>query len=107
MSDKQKNPISFWKKSWVSLIGSFLLSQLIFITFEVTGWIPNLKDIDGTLFGRIGESSIFNEWFSFYDTLHFNLFTVFFGLVLLVPGIINAIIDIFFTKTSISKSNNL
>ncbi|MFB7157236.1 YfzA family protein [Lysinibacillus sp. NPDC056232] len=95
MANKRKNSIPFWKKSWVVLICSFLLSQILFITFEVTGWIPNLKDIDGTLFGRIAESSIFNEWFAFYDTIHFNLFTVFFGIVLLVPGIINAIIDIF------------
>ncbi|MGE8037137.1 hypothetical protein B1B04_08825 [Lysinibacillus sp. KCTC 33748] len=78
MVNEQKNTIPFWKKSWVALIGSFLLSQILFISFEVTGWIPNLKDIDGTLFGRIAESPIFIEWFAFYDTLHFNLFTVFF-----------------------------
>lgn len=95
MADKQNNPKSFLKKSWVSLIGTFLLSQFIFITFEVTGWIPNLKDIDGTLFGKISESPVFIEWFSFYETTHFNLFTVFFGIVLLVPGIIGAIKEVF------------
>ena len=100
MVDKQKNPIPFLKKSWVSLIGVFLLSQIIFITFEVTGWMPNMKDIDGKLFGRIAESSIFSEWFAFYETSHFNLFTVFFGITLLVPGIIGAIKDVL-AKTSI------
>ncbi|WP_042351609.1 YfzA family protein [Bacillus massiliigorillae] len=102
MADKPKNPIPFFKRPWVSLIGTFLLSQIFFITFEITGWIPNLKDIDGTLFGRIAESSIFREWFSFYETTHFNLFTVFFGIVLLVPGIIGAIKDILSKKTMVS-----
>lgn len=92
LDNKKKESILFL--SWVSSIGVFLLSQIIFITFEATGWIPNLKDIDGTLFGRITESSIFREWFSFYETTYFNLLTVFFGIVFLVPGIIGAVKNI-------------
>lgn len=46
---KEKNSPSFWKKPWVASIGIFILSQLILITFEKTGWIPNLKDIEGTV----------------------------------------------------------
>lgn len=96
----KRNPMLFFKKPWVASIGAFLLSQIIFIVFEVTGWIPNLKDIDGSLFGRIAESSLFNKWFTFYETPHFNIFTVFFGVVLLVPGIIGAIKEFF---TSIKR----
>ncbi|MFJ7916269.1 MULTISPECIES: YfzA family protein [unclassified Lysinibacillus] len=55
------------KKTWVSSIGVFVLSQIIFITLEATGWIPNYRDISGTLFGRITDSSIFKEWFTFYE----------------------------------------
>ncbi|MGE6261327.1 YfzA family protein [Heyndrickxia sporothermodurans] len=98
MANKQ-NTIPFLKKSWVSSIGVFLLSQIIFITFEKTGWMPNYRDIDGTLFGRITESSIFREWFTFYETPHLNLLTVFFGIVFLVPGIIGVIKNVFFTKS--------
>jgi len=95
----KQNPIPFWKRSWVSFIGVFLLSQIIFIICEATGWIPNYRDIDGTLFEKIAESSIFRKWFTFYETPHFNLLTVFFGIFFLVPGIIGAIKNIFFTKS--------
>ena len=99
LANKQK-PIPFLKRTWVASIGVFILSQIIFITFEVTGWSPNYREIDGTLFGKITESSIFDKWFSFYETSHFNLITVFFGITLLVPGIIGAIKNIFFTRSS-------
>ena len=99
MANKQ-NPIPFWKKTWVSFIGVFLLSQIIFIICEATGWIPNYRDIDGTLFGRITESSIFREWFTFYETPNFNLLTVFFGIVFLVPGIIVVVKNVFLPKVS-------
>ncbi|MED4718371.1 YfzA family protein [Bacillus badius] len=35
------------------------MSQIIFITFETTGWLPNYREIDGTLFGRITEWSVY------------------------------------------------
>lgn len=100
----KQNPIPFLKRFWVSSIGVFLLSQIIFITFEATGWIPNYRDIDGTLFGRITESSIFREWFTFYETPHFNLLTVFFCIVFFVPGIIAAV-KTFFHRSLISKDS--
>lgn len=96
---KDKNPVSFLKKPWVASIGVFLLSQIIFITFEVTGWAPNYKDIDGTVFGKIIESTFFNEWFSFYTKPHFNLLTAFFGIFFLVPGIVAAMKNVIVTKT--------
>jgi len=99
LADKQK-AVPFLKKYWVSSIGVFLLSQIIFIICEATGWIPNYREIDGTLFGRITESSIFREWFTFYETPNFNLLSVFFGIFFLVPGIISAIKNIFFTKST-------
>lgn len=101
MADKQKGPIQFLKKSWVSSIGVFLLSQIIFITFEVIGWSPNYRDIDGTIFGRIVNSSIFSEWFIFYEIPHLNLLTVFFGIFFLVPGIIGAIKNVFTKKVNL------
>lgn len=90
MANKQKKSTPFLKKTWVSSIGVFLLSQIIFITCEATGWIPNYRDIGGTLFGRIMESLIFREWFTFYETPNFNLLTICFGIFLLY-GIIGAI----------------
>ncbi|MFD1169945.1 YfzA family protein [Oceanobacillus caeni] len=71
---------------------------MIFITLEATGWIPKYRDIDGTLFGRIVESPMFSEWFTFYETQHFNLLTVFFGICFLVPEIIRAIRNVFVSK---------
>ena len=99
MANKQ-HPTPFWKRTWVSFIGVFLLSQIIFIICEATGWIPNYRDIDGTLFGRITESSIFREWFTFYETPNSNLLTVCFGIVFLVPGIIFAVKNVFSPKVS-------
>ena len=89
MADNKRTP--FLKKYWVSSIGVFILSQIIFITFEAIGWTPNYKDIDGTIFGRIAESSLFKEWLTFYETPQLNLLTVFFGVFFLIPGIINLI----------------
>lgn len=100
MISKQKNSNSFFKKSWVHSIGSFILLQIIFILLELTGWIPRLKDIDGKLFGKIVDSPVFTEWFTFYETPHFNVFTVFLGIVLLSHGIIGAIKELFSRKSS-------
>jgi hypothetical protein len=99
LANKKKH-IPFLKRPWVSSIGVFVLSQIIFITFEATGWIPNYRDISGTLFGRITDSSIFREWFNFYETQQFNLLTIFFGIVFLVPGIIGAIKTVFSPRTA-------
>lgn len=99
MAKKQKQ-IPFLKRPWVSSIGVFVLSQIIFITFETTGWMPNYRDISGTLFGRITDSSIFKDWFTFYETQHFNLLTIFFGIVFLMPGIIGAIKNVFSPRST-------
>lgn len=99
LANKQ-NPIPFLRRAWVSSIGVFLLSQIFFIICEATGWIPNYRDIGGTIFGRITESSIFREWFTFYETPHFNLLTVFFGIAFLIPGIIGAVKNVFLPKVS-------
>ncbi|RDW14951.1 YfzA family protein [Oceanobacillus chungangensis] len=104
MAGKQKR-VPFLKRYWVSSIGVFLLSQIIFIIFEATGWILNYRDIDGTLFGRITESSIFIEWFTFYETPQFNLLTLFFGIFFLVPGIISAIKNVFSPSYHNTNSN--
>lgn len=98
MSDKH-NRVPFLRKYWVSAIGVFLLSQIIFITSGATGWLPNYREIDGTLFGRITESAIFTEWFTFYETPQLNLLTVFFGVFFLVPGIIIVLKKRVFAKT--------
>ena len=93
-------PIPFWKRTWVSSIGVFLLSQIIFIICEAKGWIPNYREINGTFFGRMTESSIFKEWFTFYETPHFNLLTVFFGIVFLIPGTKVVVKNVFSPKVS-------
>jgi len=90
LANKQ-NATSFLKKNWVSSIGVFLLSQIIFITFEATGWMPNYRDFGGTIVGRIIESPIFSEWFAFYEKPYLNLLTAFFGIFFLVPGIIGGL----------------
>lgn len=102
MTNRKNNPIPFWKKKWVSLIGAFMLLQIIFITLEVADWVSylNLKEIEGTIFGKIVESSLFESWFTFYETTHFNLFTVFYGVMFLVIGIVSTIKNILFSKTA-------
>ncbi|MBC5638346.1 hypothetical protein H8S33_16320 [Ornithinibacillus sp. BX22] len=87
----KQNSRPFWRESWVSSIGVFILSQLIFITLEATGWMPNYRDMDGKLLGNIMEAAFFKEWFTYYETPHLNLLTLFFGIAFLIPGIIGAI----------------
>ncbi|MBB4824890.1 hypothetical protein HNO89_002116 [Sporosarcina luteola] len=96
---KQQSRTPFLKRPWVASIGVFLLAQLVFSTFETTGWMPIYKDIDGTVFERIVESSFFRTWFTFYEKPHFNLLTVFFGVFFLVPGVIGGVRSIFIAKT--------
>ena len=93
MANKQ-NAIPFYKRAWVSSIGVFLLSQIIFIIWQTTGWMPKFKEIDGTVFGKITESSFFKEWLTFYEIPWFNLITVFFAIAFLVPGVIGAVINV-------------
>lgn len=93
-----RNTIPLGKRPWVTSIGIFVWSQIIFMTFEVTGWIPNLGEMDGMLFGNIVESSLFKGSFTFYETAHFNLITVFFVIVFFIPGMVGAIKDIFSFK---------
>ena len=102
--DSKLKRIPFFKKYWVSSIGVFLLSQIIFIIFETTGWAPNYRDIDGTIFGRITESSFFIEWLTFYETPQFNLLTLFFAIFFLVPGTISAIKNIFSLRQHTTSS---
>jgi len=96
---KKQSRTPFLKRPWVASIGVFLLSQIVFIIFEITGWMPNYRDIDGTVFGGIAESTFFSKWLTFYEKPHFNLLTVFFGVFFLVPGVIGAIRGVFISKT--------
>ncbi|CAI6048136.1 hypothetical protein PAECIP112173_01281 [Paenibacillus sp. JJ-100] len=90
MVTKQKT-VPFFKRYWVYSIGVFLLSQLFFISSEATGWILNYRDFSGTVLGRIQDSTLFTTWFNFYETPHYNLLTVFFGIFFLVPGVVSAV----------------
>ena len=102
MTNKPNNRNPFWKKKWVALIAGFVLIQIIFITLESADWVSylNLKEIKGTFFGKIVESSFFESKFNFYETMHFNLFTVFIGVVFLISGIVDSIKNILFSKTA-------
>ena len=91
---ENKNSIPFLRRAWVSSIGVFLLSQIIFIIWQITGWMPNFREIDGTIFGKITESSFFKDWFTFYEIPWFNLVTFLFAIAFLVPGVIGAVINV-------------
>ncbi|GIN90130.1 hypothetical protein J6TS1_02230 [Siminovitchia terrae] len=95
MDDFTVKEQSFSKKSWVLSISSFVLIQIVFLTMEFTGWIPNLKDIDGTVFGKIAGYTFMEDWFNFYETPYFNVCTFIFGIVLLSHGLIGALRDVF------------
>ncbi|NGZ75258.1 YfzA family protein [Saccharibacillus alkalitolerans] len=87
----KRNAVPFLKRYWVSSIGVFLLSQIFFMGSEAAGWILRYRDPEGTVFGKILNSSLITEWFDFYETPQYNLLTVFFGLFFLLPGIISAV----------------
>lgn len=70
--------MKFLNRSSFSAIGVFLLSQLVFLVFETTGWMPKYREIDGTFLGRIIETPIFTDWFTFYENDIFNLLTFIF-----------------------------
>lgn len=80
--------IKFLNRGSVSAIGVLLLSQLIFLIFETTGWMPKYREIDGTFLGRIIETPIFTNWFTFYETDVFNFLTFIFVIQALVAIVI-------------------
>jgi len=94
MSQKVK-AVPFFNKRWVTLIGLFLLSQLIFYIFTVIDWHPRYKDITNELLLKFMSSDFFNQWFGFYEVPHFNLITMFFIIFCLIPGLFGCIRNIF------------
>lgn len=90
MSSRQK-VLAFLNKGWVSSIGVFICSQLIFMTFQRIGWHPKFKEINNEFIANLMDSVIFTEWFAFYSQPEFNVLTVFFTLCFLIPGIIGGI----------------
>ena len=85
---EQRKP--FYNRAWFVSIGVFCIVQLLFIFMEKTGWIPNYRDFDGKLFGKITELHLFKEWFQFYETQWFNLFTLFAALYVVIQLVSSA-----------------
>jgi len=96
LADKRMNR-KLVKRPWVQSIVAFVMLQIGFVIFELTGWIPNYRELDGTLFYRI-YTSVFSDWANFYDHPYFNMFTVFFGIIFLSHGVIGAIRDLLYRK---------
>lgn len=82
MRTQHKKP--FYKLSWFVSIAVFCIVQLLFLLMEKTGWIPNMREFDGKLLGKVTELDFFKEWFQFYETQWFNLFTVFSALFVIL-----------------------
>lgn len=82
VNKNQKTP--FYNRTWFVSIAVFCIVQLLFLFVEKTGWIPNVRDFDGKLFGKVKELHFFKEWFQFYETQWFNLFTVFSALFVIL-----------------------
>ena len=101
MSNKTKT-ISFLNKKWVASLGVFILSQLIFIGFELIGWHPAFRDINNALLQKLMNSVLLEEWLNFYEVKNLNLLTLFFIIFSLIPGIIGCIKEIL-TYSSRSK----
>lgn len=93
MANKQQKN-SFLNIPWVASIGVFVLSQIIFILFEVTGWSLRYRELSG-VFEKISESVLFKEWLNFYSIPQQNLITFIFAIAFLVPGIIGAVKSLF------------
>lgn len=98
MKDKHIKAQSNGKQKWLYPIIAFVVSQCIFIFFELISWTPNFREV-GTLFQKIYETKLFTEWFSPYSTPQLNLFTAVFAISLLSYAVIGAMKASFFKKT--------
>ena len=78
MPNEQKQPLS--NRSWFVSIGVFMISQILFLLMEQLGWIPNYREVDGKLIGKVTELPFFTQWFQFYETQWFNILTLFFAV---------------------------
>ena len=94
MKDTHIKAQSNRKQKWLYPIIAFVVSQCMFILFELISWTPNFREA-GTLFQKIYESKLFTEWFSPYSTPQLNLFTAVFAFALLPYAIIGAMKDVF------------
>lgn len=82
MNAKLKVP--FYNKSWFVSIAIFLITQILFIFMEKTGWILKFRDIDGKLLEKVTQLSVFKEWFQLYETEWFNILTLFFAFFAII-----------------------
>ncbi|RLL41361.1 hypothetical protein D8M04_17490 [Oceanobacillus piezotolerans] len=73
---------------FITALGTFLITQLVLIFFSNV-WSPNFRDLDGTLFGRIANSSLFTEWFAPYDMPLYNMLTAFFAITLIPSALLS------------------
>ncbi|MCH7321529.1 YfzA family protein [Solibacillus sp. MA9] len=89
MRKQQKTP--FYNRAWFVSIAVFCIVQLLFFAMEKTGWIPNLRDFDGKLLGKVTELHFFKEWFQFYETQWFNLFTLFLAFFVVLQFVGSAV----------------
>lgn len=89
MSTLQKTP--FYNHTWFVSSAVFCIVQLLFLFMEKTGWIPKLRDFDGKLLGKVTELHLFKEWFQFYETQWFNLFTFFLALFVVLQIVGSAV----------------
>lgn len=90
----QQQPRPVWRRSWFSSIGVFVISQILFIIFERTGWNPGYREITSKLINQILDSTWFQKWFTFYEEPFANLITLLFLVTCFIPGIIGLLIDV-------------
>ena len=89
MEGTHKKGQSNQRRYWLYPIIAFVVSQCIFIIFELISWTPNFRE-GGSLFQKIYEMKLFTEWFSPYSTPQLNLFTAVFAISLLSYAVIGA-----------------
>ena len=97
MEGTHKKGQSNQRRYWLYPIIAFVVSQCLFVFFELISWTPNFRE-GSNLFQKIYETKLFTEWFSPYSTPQLNLFTAVFAISLLSYAVISAMKALFLRK---------
>lgn len=100
MSEIRKKGRTKQDRSWMISIGAYVGLQIIFLIIDNSSWSPGFNK--GAFFDRLTNSKFFTEWFTPYDIVQFNIFTMFFSITLLPAALIGAMKYFYVRKKTVS-----
>lgn len=82
-------------KRWLLIVGVFIVTQIVFILLDGTGYEPKINDSDNlfaSMARSILDSKLFTEWISIYSYPFFNLFLTVFVTAIIIQAVCDIVL---------------